>query len=297
MRSALVALALSACIPLDAREGELSPDFLVIGHRGAPKHQAENTLAAFADAVELGANAIEADVCLTRDGRVVVWHDADPDDAIALARKSGIENLRYVPVFPNVGSSLRRPVDALDAADFLASHGYAETATTGRDPDAPIATLEDLARWAANEPRLRTVFIDVKLRSATQAQALTAKVAEAFQDKVVFLSPDPAMVSALRDATSFPVMLDATADGALHLAKSLNVRHVATGLTPSRSERSFLREVERLVAARDRGEIDSVVVWTLDNPIQQAALLFRGVDGIMTNEPDVLAELWRETAE
>jgi glycerophosphoryl diester phosphodiesterase len=46
-----------------------------IGHRGAPREFPENTLPAFARAIELGADAIELDVHLTADGVVVVHHD------------------------------------------------------------------------------------------------------------------------------------------------------------------------------------------------------------------------------
>lgn len=51
----------------------------IIGHRGAPYHFPENTLASFQKALELGANGLEFDLCLTRDKRVVIFHDAHPD--------------------------------------------------------------------------------------------------------------------------------------------------------------------------------------------------------------------------
>jgi glycerophosphoryl diester phosphodiesterase len=49
---------------------------LVIAHRGSSAYAPENTLAAFTLAAEQGADAIELDVDLTRDGHVVVMHDA-----------------------------------------------------------------------------------------------------------------------------------------------------------------------------------------------------------------------------
>ena len=52
---------------------------LVIAHRGASAEQPENTMAAFRRAVELGADAIELDVRLARDGVPVVIHDATLD--------------------------------------------------------------------------------------------------------------------------------------------------------------------------------------------------------------------------
>lgn len=54
-------------------------DFMVIAHRGASSYAPENTLAAFDLAVEMGARHVELDVHETRDGRVVVLHDATLD--------------------------------------------------------------------------------------------------------------------------------------------------------------------------------------------------------------------------
>lgn len=52
---------------------------LVIAHRGASSELAENTLPAFERALELGADALELDVRLARDGAAVVIHDAAVD--------------------------------------------------------------------------------------------------------------------------------------------------------------------------------------------------------------------------
>jgi glycerophosphoryl diester phosphodiesterase len=52
---------------------------LVIAHRGSSAYAPENTLAAFRLAVEQGADAIELDVDLTRDGHAIVMHDATID--------------------------------------------------------------------------------------------------------------------------------------------------------------------------------------------------------------------------
>jgi len=48
----------------------------IIGHRGASAHAPENTLAAFDLAFDAGADGIEFDVRLARDGVPVVIHDA-----------------------------------------------------------------------------------------------------------------------------------------------------------------------------------------------------------------------------
>ena len=48
---------------------------LIIAHRGASAYAPENTMAAFKTALEMGADGIEFDVALTRDNEVVVIHD------------------------------------------------------------------------------------------------------------------------------------------------------------------------------------------------------------------------------
>jgi glycerophosphoryl diester phosphodiesterase len=52
---------------------------LRVGHRGAKGHAPENTLASFDRAVELGVNAVETDVHLSRDGEVMLIHDHTVD--------------------------------------------------------------------------------------------------------------------------------------------------------------------------------------------------------------------------
>ena len=54
---------------------------LVIAHRGDSARRPENTLASFASALEVGAEIVEFDVQLTRDGHVVVLHDPDASTA------------------------------------------------------------------------------------------------------------------------------------------------------------------------------------------------------------------------
>lgn len=52
---------------------------LKIGHRGARAYEPENTLRSFKKALELGVDAVELDVRRTKDGEIVVVHDARVD--------------------------------------------------------------------------------------------------------------------------------------------------------------------------------------------------------------------------
>jgi glycerophosphoryl diester phosphodiesterase len=66
-----------------------------IGHRGAPRRFLENTLPSFAEALRLGADAIELDVHVTADGVPVVHHDPtlSPSVAPAELRRRAISDL------------------------------------------------------------------------------------------------------------------------------------------------------------------------------------------------------------
>ena len=51
----------------------------IMGHRGAPADEPENTLRSFRRALEMGVAAVELDVQLTKDGRLAVIHDETLD--------------------------------------------------------------------------------------------------------------------------------------------------------------------------------------------------------------------------
>jgi glycerophosphoryl diester phosphodiesterase len=70
---------------------------LRIAHRGVPRRAPENTLPSFELALELGADGLELDVHATRDGVVVVHHDASVRRGPAIAQLSFAELGRYEP--------------------------------------------------------------------------------------------------------------------------------------------------------------------------------------------------------
>jgi glycerophosphoryl diester phosphodiesterase len=73
-------------------------EFFNVGHRGAPYHFAENTIASFQKALHLGANGFEFDLSLTKDDHILVYHDA-VQDTIAIQRRWQ-EGLPYPVVSP-----------------------------------------------------------------------------------------------------------------------------------------------------------------------------------------------------
>lgn len=101
----------------------------VVGHRGNPAEAPENTLASFRAAWDAGARAVELDVRMTRDGVLVVHHDAElgrvlPGDGLiedlpAKALPVGLPTLRDVltQLPPGLLVDAEIKPDALNAED------------------------------------------------------------------------------------------------------------------------------------------------------------------------------------
>ncbi|MBI4819546.1 MAG: hypothetical protein HY791_24955 [Deltaproteobacteria bacterium] len=297
-------LILVACDP--AGLGRSNPHFRVIGHRGAPAVTAENTIESFEVALALGANAIETDVCRTQDGTFVIFHDADPDSAVALARQGGAESLAFVPSAPELGSVWRRPVSQLTLEELRGHYGYAEPGSR-RDTAARIPTVFEFLDWARTQPELKWVYWDLKLGTKDEASAFMEQVSSRLLsselDHVVwiFLHIDRDVVQELKAtrgrirADALRIAWDQETPGALERSVAVGLRDVSTGLTPSHTYAGFKREVAELVEARERGELDSVTVWTFDDEMQLSELLYYSVDGVMTNEPRRLHRIWQRT--
>ncbi|MBI5548292.1 MAG: hypothetical protein HY901_30800 [Deltaproteobacteria bacterium] len=302
--SSMMALLLAGCLhapdePLPVPEG-----FLAIGHRGAPKQAAENTLASFQEALRQGANAVEVDLNVTADQRVAVWHDADPDDAVSLIRQAGTEGYLYVPKPPPPGSACRRPVEELSLRTLLATHGYARGARYEIDPGAPIPTLEELAEWANGASGLKAVLLDIKQKRVGPAKIILAASLASFDPTrgytVYLLCTSEAVRSALAkdlaaagEPAGFLVLGDMMFGDALARAEQEGLQNVMVGDPVTRINHDFLAELAKVVSARDEGRVTSVMVGTINGRVDQYYLLQYGVNGICTDDPGELAELWK----
>ena len=90
LRAAALAVALWALAPLLAHaQAPLAamPHPLVIGHRGTAGHLPEHTLAGYSLAIDLGADFIEPDLEITKDGVLIARHENDLTDTTDVAAK------------------------------------------------------------------------------------------------------------------------------------------------------------------------------------------------------------------
>ncbi len=288
-------------------DGRGRPGFLVIGHHGSPNDSAENTIPSLAAAMRAGANAVEPDLCVTQDDVLVLWHDCDPDDPIALARESGAEGFLYVPDVPPIGSSFRRPVNQLTLSELREHFGYSKLGDA-RDSSAEIPTLAEFLDWARGEARLKAAYLDLKLAPSEMGH-LTPLVSELSADdslahmRFVLLSTHTEVVASLEaerrrlDVDSPRVAYDSEEPGALDVTLSESLRDMSIGLTPARTWSGLKQEVAESVRARDAGHVDTVMVWTIDRETELAELLYYSVDGIITNDAALLHRMWRATIE
>jgi glycerophosphoryl diester phosphodiesterase len=138
--------------------------FLNIGHRGSPAREIENTIASFDRAMDEGANALEIDLSMTREGEVVLWHDWDPNDTAAVLRESGFEPfVKYKPHPPAIGSEARKRISRLSLDEFFDNYDYKIRNGNTQDPaGAKIPTLREFFEWSRNQKRLVVVFFDIK---------------------------------------------------------------------------------------------------------------------------------------
>ena len=118
--------------------------------------------------------ALIVDACLTADGKVVLWHDWNPDDFIAVLRQAGVGDLgAYRPAVPDADDPRRRETVELTLAELRSANGYEPVAAPGPTAPAPftVPTLKDLVELAKGWPGLRHLLINVQMpaRHATQS--------------------------------------------------------------------------------------------------------------------------------
>lgn len=251
---------------------------LFFAHRGGALLAPENTVEAFASGLSFGADALELDIQTTREGEIVVIHDptlerttngAGPVSALTLAE-----------------------LQQLDAGYHFSPDGGAIFPFRGTGVRVPTlrAVLERFPATRLN--------IDLKQSSAAREERLWALIQEyAAHDRVLVASGDEhepivrfRRLSAGRVATS-------ASEREIRAFIIAALGRVAWALRPAYDALQVpethgrTRVVSRTtVAAAHRAGL-AVHVWTVDDRASMERLLALGVDGLMTDRPDVLAGL------
>jgi glycerophosphoryl diester phosphodiesterase len=247
-----------------------SPRPLVFAHRGGAKLGPENTLVAFEQAMSLGVDGFELDVHLAADGTPVVIHDPTLDRT---TNRNG-------PVAALTASELAR----VDAGYHFAADG----AHPFRGRGHGVPTLEEVV---ARFPAVRLI-IEMKDESPPLARAVVGVVRRhGAAARVCVGSFHQAALDALRAEAPEIVTSASVGETRATLRRSwvrwpwVGPRPYVAFTVPERSGRT--RVVTRAFLRQAHREGQVVHVWVVDRPDDVRRLLAWGVDGVITDRPDV----------
>jgi len=246
---------------------------LVFAHRGGAALAPENTIAAFDTGLASGADGIELDVRASRDGVVVVHHDATLDRMTSHAGR----------------------VDTLDArelAELDAGHRFSRDGTHPfRGQGIGVPTLAEVLR----RYRDTRVIVEMKINSAEFAAAVVDAVKSADAVERVCLGAfsrrslraarqrEPALAtSAAREEVRWALYRSWVGWPVTH-------PRYAGYQVPERAEAT--RIVSPAFIRHSHAAGLGVQVWTVDTEADARRLIGWGVDGLITDRPDLLAPL------
>jgi glycerophosphoryl diester phosphodiesterase len=261
-----------AAVAVPAKNGTPTPGahaITLVGHRGGAGLAAENTMAAYRAGIAAGAQAIELDVHLTKDGALAVMHD------------------------PNVATTTdgSGTIASLTLAEIKKLNAAARSTTT-KDPQEVPTLDQPLALAAASKV---DVYIEIKVPPTGRYPGIEAKVVQAVKQAgmaghVLVISFDLPTLQAMKAAdaslptgwlmqrSTVPAEAKASAQALAGLAKKSGVDNLGIS-------RDYL-SAEIVQAAHEQGL--TVGVWTVDDPVEMRQFASWGVDAITSNRPDVL---------
>lgn len=232
---------------------------LVIAHRGASSLAPENTLAAFRLAVELGVDGIELDAKLSSDGIVVVHHDQ------TLERTTSGSGL----VRAKKNSELRK----LDAGSKFNDAFRGER----------IPTLDEVFTEVGH-----SILINVELTNyGTVFDLLVKEVASLvarhqLEEQVLLSSFNP--IAIWQASRALPGVRRALL---IHGSSPRIFRNIFMSCLPVDDVHPAVQLVDQGWVERQHSRDRRVRAWTVNEPERIQSLLEMGVDGVITDTPDL----------
>lgn len=264
---------------LNSRPGPLHRAPLAFAHRGADP-QRENTMAAFRRAAQLGYQYVETDVRTSADGELVLFHDETldriTDGSGSLSEKTWaqLSRLRVLgdasqgpgpSTEAEPGEPLMRFAEALEA--FPNTHFNVDL----KDAEAVEPFVRIVEQHDAHDRVLVSSFNDARRRRAVRS--LSRSVA----------------TSAGWVSTALIVLL-----GPLGLLRLPGRAAPAIDCVQVPIKRGRIRIVTETFVRRCHRAGLQVHVWVIDDSEQMHQLLDLGVDGLMTDDAEALAQVMRQ---
>lgn len=235
------------------------PTPIAFAHRGGDEFAPENTLRAFRAAADLGYGYLETDLHVTRDGRLVAFHD---DVLDRVTTSTGAVAKRTSEELSRVRIAGTDPVPSFD--ELLEEFPDVRWNIDPKSDDAVIAVAEAVRRHRAAE--------------RVNIGAFSGRRLARLRD---LLGPGTCTTAAPKEVAA----LVASARLGRRLRPSGTAQYGCLQVPVAYRGVTIVSEAF-LDAAHCRGA--QVHVWTIDDPAEMHRLLDLGVDGIMTDRPSVL---------
>ncbi|MDX2931042.1 glycerophosphodiester phosphodiesterase [Streptomyces ipomoeae] len=255
---------------------------LVVAHRGASAYAPENTLAAVDKADEMGFDWVENDVQRTKDGRLVVIHDA------TLTRTTDVEELYPGRAPWNVSDFTAAEIARLDAGSWF-SDRYA---------GARVPTLQQyMRRVSRNHQKLVLEIKNPQLYPGIEQQTLKVLSNEGWlapghlRNRLVIQSFSADTVRRVHE------LRPGVKTGLLGTPDISDLPEYATFADQINSSYTTISEayVATLHASEGpHGKPLEILTWTVNDADNARRVARYGVDGIITNKPDVIEEATRD---
>jgi len=235
----------------------------IVGHRGARGLAPENTLASFQVARDLGADLLELDVHLSKDGHLIVMHDPTVDRT-----SDGHGALKQMTL---------AEIKALDAGGWFDARFAGERAPT----------LPEVLEWSTSETEL---LIEMK---GGFDQGLVPKLVD-----LVWESDRAADVTLIsfdhRALQHVKALSPEIRTGMLYVARLVDSVAVARGVGVEALHPNWNYVDSDLLREAHAAGL-SVSTWTVNEPEIMRVLIEMGVDSIATDYPDRLTAVIRDT--
>ncbi|MEN6409058.1 MAG: glycerophosphodiester phosphodiesterase family protein [Anaerolineaceae bacterium] len=237
----------------------------IIAHRGACLRAPENTLPAFQMAVEEGADGFELDAKLTRDGEVVVMHDAtvdrttDGSGAVSEFTLAAFKRLDAGKKFSPTTGSIHPPT----------------LQEVFENTDAHAIINVELTDYQHPMNRLVERVVETVERCGMENRVFFSSFLPGRLTRVRQLMPEASC--ALLAMGGIPGELAKTANACLR--------------NPWFNPYWTLITDEMIERARKRSQ--KLMVWTVNDPDEATRLVQRGVMGLITDDPAVLVQVLR----
>lgn len=239
---------------------------LLTAHRGASAYARENSLASFLLAIEMGADVLECDVRMTRDGALVLAHDGIVGRGRAVARIAQESAVRLRAQVP----------DLLTLADLLALVS-ARGLLLNVDLKVGNTEVPLVGMLAAHDLLERTVVTSRASYQLLRLRTLAPMLR-------LGLSKGSNPPRGPRGAPEWAALLS---------QRALLPRTLPDILRRARADAAYLQYrliTPPLITALHRHGF-GCYAWTVDSPRFARALVSWGVDGVTTNRPDLLRPL------